>query len=93
MPAKKPEDHKKKTEPFVWTAPDGRTVTLKTFSKLPFGLFRNSRNASDEERTYLMLEYATDADGLAVIDEQDADLIDDLFDQWAEASGVELPQS
>lgn len=90
---KQPEDHKPKAEPFVWTAPSGETVTLKSFKKLPFGLFRTSRDKSDEERTYLMIEAATDEAGLAVVDALAMDEVDGLFNEWAEASGVELPQS
>lgn len=90
---KQPQDHKKKTEPFIWEAPNGGEVTLTPFNRLPFGLFRKSRNLSDEERTYMMLEAATDADGLAIIDELPMADIDGLFEAWANASGVELPQS
>lgn len=90
---KQPEDHKAKIEPFVWTAPDGREVTLTPFNKLPFGLFRKSRNASDEERTYMLLEAATDDAGLAVIDALPMDEVDEVFNGWAKSSGVELPES
>lgn len=90
---KKPEDHQPKSEPFIWTAPDGREVALKPFKKLPFGLFRKSRNVSDEERTYMLLEAATDTAGLDVVDELAVDEVDGLFEEWAAASGVELPES
>lgn len=90
---KQPEDHKKAVEPFVWTAPDGEKVTLKPFNKLPFGLFRTSRDKSDEERTYLLIEAATDAAGLAVVDALAMDEVDGLFEEWGAASGVEVPQS
>lgn len=91
---KQPEDHKPKAvEPFVWTAPNGQTVTLKPFKKLPFGLFRKSRDKSDEERTYLLIEAATDEAGLAVVDELAMDEVDGLFEDWGEASGVEVPES
>lgn len=93
MPAKKPQDHKKKSEPFVWESPDGESVTLTPFNKLPFGLFRKSRNVTDEERTYMLIEAATDEAGLAVVDKQPMDEVDGLFEAWAQASGVELPES
>lgn len=91
---KQPEDHKSKADDaFVWTAPDGRQVTLKQFRKLPFGLFRKSRDKSDEERTYMLIEAATDEAGLAVVDELAMDQVDGLFEDWAKSSGVELPES
>lgn len=90
---KQPEDHKKKSEPFVWESPDGDKVTLTQFNKLPFGLFRQSRNVSDEERTYMLIEAATNKAGLAIIDKQPMDEIDVIFGEWATASGVELPES
>lgn len=91
---KQPADHNPKAdEPYIWTSPDGREVKLKSFKKLPFGLFRTSRDKSDEERTYLLLEAATDEAGLAVIDELAMDEVDGLFEAWGGASGVELPQS
>jgi hypothetical protein len=91
---KQPEDHKPKAdEPFIWTAPNGKKVKLKPFKKLPFGLFRTSRDKSDEERTYLLIEAATDEVGLAVVDELAMDEVDGLFEDWGAASGVEVPQS
>lgn len=90
---KQPEDHKTKAEPFVWEGPDGQMVTLKPFSRLPFGLFRKSRDKSDEERTYLLIEAATDEAGLEVVDELELDEVNGMFEDWSKASGVELPES
>lgn len=90
---KKPEDHQPKHEPFVWQSPYGGEVRLTPFNKLPFGLFRKSRNMTDEDRTFAMLEAATDEAGLQIVDDLPTDEVDELFKSWAAASGVELPES
>lgn len=91
---KQPEDHKAKAdEPFIWTAPNGKQVKLKPFKKLPFGLFRTSREKSDEERTYLLIEAATDEAGLAVVDALPMDEVNGLFEDWAADSGVQPGES
>lgn len=93
-PKKKPQDHQPKgDEPYIWAAPNGDTVTLKPFKKLPFGLFRNSRDKDDDERTFMLIEAGTDEAGLKVVDALAMDEADGLFRDWAAASGVELPES
>jgi hypothetical protein len=91
---KQPEDHKPKVEePFIWTAPNGKKVTLKRIGQLPFGVVRKSRHMGDEDRIMFMLESAVDEAGLAVLDELPGDDTETLWQEWAEASGVEVPQS
>jgi hypothetical protein len=90
-----PEDHKPAAdEPFVWTAPDGKTVTLKPFSKLPVGIFRKARAEGDEmNQTFALLEAATDDAGLEVIDNLPIGDLNTVFEDWAAASGVDAPES
>jgi hypothetical protein len=94
---KQPEDHKAPTvpaEPFVWTAPDGKTVTLKPFTSLPVGIFRKARAEGDEmNQTFALLEAATDEAGLEVIDNLQIGDLNTVFEDWAAASGVEAPES
>ena len=90
---KKPKDHQLSVEPFVWTSPDGREVTLKAFSRLPAGVFRKAKSMSEIESTFALIEAATDEAGLEVIDELPIGDLDQLFEVWSDASGVEVPQS
>lgn len=90
---KKPEDHKAKSEPYVWTSPDGREVTLKAFDRLPAGIFRKAKNMDEMEATFALIEAATDEAGLEVVDELPIGDLDQLFDAWSDASEASLPQS
>lgn len=89
--ATEPQDHKAPVEPFTWTAPDGRTVTLKPFSKLPIGVFRKAGQMNDMASTFALLEAATDEDGLTVLDDVEIGALDQVFEAWTAASGVESP--
>jgi hypothetical protein len=88
-----PQDHKAKAEPYIWTAPDGRTITLSPFNSLPAGVFRKARSLSEMEMTFVVLEAATDEAGLEVLDEQPLESLEDIFTGWAAAGGVTLPES
>lgn len=91
---KKPQDHKSPTEPsYVWTAPDGRKVTLKNFDRLPSGVFRKARGLSEIDSTFALIEAATDDAGLLVIDDLPIGELEHLFAEWTEASGTTAPQS
>jgi hypothetical protein len=91
---KQPQDHQQAAQPYVHTFEDGRTATFKPFAKLPVGAFRKARLEADEmAQTFMLLEAATDEDGLAVIDEQPIDALNDVFERWAAASGVDAPES
>lgn len=95
--AKQPEDHQttkvKSAEPFAWTAPDGRRVDLKPFDRLPTGVFRKAKSMDEMEATFALIEAATDAAGLEVIDDLAIGDLDQLFSAWSAAAGVDLPQS
>lgn len=90
---KQPEDRKPKSEPFVWTSPDGRTVTLQPFDRVPAGVFRKMRGLDEMQLTFGLLEAATDDEGLSVVDDLPLGDLDQLFDAWTQAAGVEIPQS
>ena len=90
---KQPEDHKDGPQDYEWTSPDGRTVTLKPFTKLPTGAFRKARAEDEMGQTFALLEAATDEAGLAVIDELPIDELNEIFEGWSKASGVEAPES
>ena len=90
---KAPEDHKPKSEPYTWTAPDGSKVVLQPFDRIPAGVFRKARSGDELEQTFSLLEAATDEDGLAVIDKLPVGDLNDMFAEWSAASGVEAPES
>ena len=88
MPAQ-PQDHKKPADtPFVWTAPNGKKVTLKPFDRIPAGVFRKFKDENDMQQAFALLEACTDAKGLAVIDDLPFGDLESLFAEWAEAAGV-----
>lgn len=92
---KQPTDHKQPAdEPYEWKAPDGRIVTFKPFGKLPVGVFRKARAEGNEmEQTFQLLEAGTDAAGLEVLDDLPISELDQVFEGWAAASGVEPGES
>lgn len=99
--AKQPQDHQPKaepapdqsSEPYIWTAPDGRKVTFTAFKELPVGVFRKARGLDEIEQTFIIMEAGTDAVGLDVLDELPIGDLDAVFKKWAAASGVEYPES
>lgn len=92
-PIRQPEDHKGKSEPYVWTAPDGRTVTLKAFDRIPAGVFRKARTGDELEQTFSIIEAATDEAGLEVVDDLPVGDLDQLFNAWSKATGVDAGES
>lgn len=88
MPAKKPQDHQKAVEPFIWTAPDGSEVEFKPFGKLPIGVFRALRGAEEIEAIFIMLDAAVKERDRPVLDEQPFDELEAIIDAWQKASGV-----
>lgn len=90
---KKPEDHKAPSEPFTWTAPNGGEVVLQPFDRIPAGVFRKARSGDELEQTFSLIEAATDADGLAVVDDLPIGDLEDLFAAWSAASGVGAGES
>lgn len=89
MPAaKKPEDHKAKSESFVWTAPDGSEVTFKPFGKLPIGVFRALRGAEEIEAIFIMLDAAVKEKDREILDAQPFDELEGIIDDWQKSSGV-----
>jgi hypothetical protein len=91
-PIKRPEpqDHKPKTEPFTWTAPDGGKVTL---IRIPAGVFRKARGGDELEQTFSLIEAATDEDGLEVVDRLPVGDLENLFADWSAAAGVDSGES
>jgi hypothetical protein len=94
-PIKRPEpqDHKPKTEPFTWTAPDGGKVTLIPFDRIPAGVFRKARGGDELEQTFSLIEAATDEDGLEVVDRLPVGDLENLFADWSAAAGVDSGES
>lgn len=92
-PIRQPEDHKRAQEPYVWTAPDGRKVTLKPFDRIPAGVFRKARTGDELEQTFSIIEAATDAAGLEVVDDLPVGDLDQLFNAWSAAAGVDAGES
>ena len=94
-PIKRPEpqDHKAKVEPYIWTAPDGRKVTLQPFDRIPAGVFRKARSGDELEQTFSLIEAATDEAGLEVVDDLPVGDLDQLFTAWSEAAGVDSGES
>lgn len=91
---KQPEDHQSpSTDHYDWTAPDGRVVTLKSFKRLPAGIFRKAKDMNEMDSTFAVIEAAVDADGLAIVDELELGQLEKLFNDWAAAAGVDSPQS
>jgi hypothetical protein len=89
---KQPQDHKPKaSEPFVWTAPDGRTVKFKPYNRLPFDLFRQARNMSELESIFLFVEYAVSKKDQEVLYDASVVTIEDVnqaIADWQAAAGV-----
>lgn len=89
MPAKKPQDHKAPVEPFVWTAPDGRTVSFLPFTKMPLKLFRQVRDMDELEGTFAFLDFAVKKKAdREVLDEQALDDVLQAIEQWQGAGDV-----
>lgn len=90
---KQPQDHKTKPHPYVWTAEDGRTVTLTPFKRLPAGVLEDIDGVSEIKATFMLLRAATSEDDYAIVREQPLEDLEDLSSEWMKASGVELPES
>ena len=90
---KQPEDHKTEPQPYTHKFDDGSTATFKPFTKLPVGAFRKARKDDEMGQTFALLEAATDEAGLEAIDKLPIDELNDVFEGWTAASGVEAPES
>ncbi|KQP83742.1 hypothetical protein [Aeromicrobium sp. Leaf291] len=90
---KKPQDHKKPaTTPYQWPTPDGRTINLKPFDRLPSGVFRKNRSKSNLEQSLAMVEAgAVSDDDLEIADDLAIGDLDQLVEDWA--GEVSHPQS
>lgn len=88
MPAKKPQDHKKAVEPFVWESPSGETVTFKPFLRLPIRVFRAIRELSELDAMFTMIDEAVSKADRAVLDEQPVEDLEGIVEAWQKASGV-----
>jgi hypothetical protein len=78
---------------FVYTAPDGKTVDLVPFDRLPAGVFRKARKENEMEMTFALIEAATDEAGLEVLDALPLPALNALFSEWSTAAGADLPSS
>ena len=92
---KKPQDHQETatSEPFIWTSPDGRKVTFTAFSRIASGVFRKAKSMNTIEATFTIIEAGTDEAGLEVIDDLPVGDLDQLLEDWSDASEVSVPQS
>lgn len=92
-PIRQPEDHKSKSAPYTWTAPDGGEVVLQPLDRLPAGVFRKARSGDELEQTFSLIEAATDEAGLAVVDRLPVRDLNQLFEAWSAAAGVDAGES
>lgn len=100
---KQPQDHKISAveaealkTPFEFVGVDGATYELPVFSVKAAGITSGTmrRNRGNElELMYLFLEALASPEALAATDEFDFEKLGDLFKEWQEHSGVELPKS
>ena len=72
---------------------DGKTITLPHLKNLPFGVIRKLRHEEPGEQLFGILEHVADAASLAALDELGMGQVQDLFDAWQAASGVEMGES
>lgn len=97
---KRPQDHQPKAQAaladdgsYTWTTPDGESVTLVPFDRIPAGVFRRARAMDEMAMTFELLEHATDPEGLEVIDRLPIGELEELFSAWSEAGGISGPES
>lgn len=80
-------------EKFKYETKSGESVELLPFERLPAGVFRKARKSDDEFGVMFdIIEAATDEDGLEVIDSLPLEELGELFEQWSEQAGSELPK-
>lgn len=68
---------------FKYTFKDGTEVEVAKFSA-PFGLIRKIRKESEAEQGFLLIEALLSEEQLAVIDEQDAEEVNEFVTAWSE---------
>ena len=81
------------SEPFVWTSPEGVTVTLPALDSIPAGVFRRHRNEDPTGFVFSVLEDLASAEDLAKVDEIPLAQVNDLFMAWKSDDGASVPQS
>jgi len=74
---------------FVWTSPDGVSITLPAVRRVKSGTLRKLRNSSELDLMYGVLEDMLPPDELAKTDELDMEQLEALFAAW-QSSGVSL---
>lgn len=72
---------------------DGKNIELPHFDKLPFGVMRRMRKASETEQAFLLFESAASEKSLAIIDTMGIDEIGELLEAWQKAAGVNTGES
>lgn len=82
------------TGPFTYKIGDTEIV-LPNFKRLPLGIVRKTRNAADEEKTFLLLEALFDEGSpeMEALDSLDVDGFGAMLTSWQEAAGVTLGES
>ena len=92
MAPKKPQDHKSAGETFVWTTPDGSTISLPPMTRIKAGIVRKHRH-DEGEFIFAVLEDLADEDSLAAFDDLEMGDVNDLFAAWQAHGGASLGES
>jgi len=83
------------TDAFVFTAPDGGSITLPLFSRMPTKLIRQHRKKDKLDGVFCMIEdlFADDPGSLAVIDALPLSDFAEMVKAWESESGIEVGES
>lgn len=74
---------------FVWTTPDGVTITIPAVRRLKSGTLRKLRGGSEIDLMYGVLEDVLSPADLAKTDDLDMEQLEAMFSAW-QASGASL---
>lgn len=70
---------------FSYKFDDGTEIEVDDF-RAPFGVIRKIRNHSESEQGFELIEALLSDDQLAIIDEQDAEEVNNFVTAWSEAA-------
>jgi hypothetical protein len=74
------------TEKFHWTSPSGEKITLPYFPNIKGGILRKHRKEEPIDFIFSVLEEVGDKATLAKVDDLEVTDLNDLFEQWQEAT-------
>ncbi|MFE3051604.1 hypothetical protein [Nocardia sp. NPDC059239] len=77
---------------FVYTV-DDREIRLPSLANLKPGIVRKVRRLGEVDAMFTMMEMTLDEDALALVDDMESEVFEDMCDKWRKHSGIDLGES